>query len=397
MIEASVSEAPYLNMYPPGKLDNNMGATFRASVQERTSLAGSLVNPTFTADNQMCGTIPPADRSGTKEFTLALGTFKGRSNQICIRQARQAFLTAYSRETSAMKDGIKRLVNAEGRAQALLYGGTKAVASSTGMISQVLTGGELAIGTPFEGAYAPDSPLSFEFVKTVANTMRDSFHLQPFDSSAGELIKFIGSTEITDRFRNEVDTRGDLRAAVTGDYKIGEELIKPFYYNGPYRGIGYAIDPQPLRAIVAAGGNLSPTVAPFTTSYVPGYGPQDGGSMVLAFVEPEIAVQSTNGYGSRANPAWLNATYEVAFLSFDNSFTRLAPKPYGGESDVKFPDVVGLEMLDWYAGKDRDCNRYGEFGDFAYVISRAYQPEHPEAICSLLYKRCPLLTGLTPC
>ena len=41
--------------------------------------------------------------------------------------------------------------------------------------------------------------------------------------------------------------------------------------------------------------------------------------------------------------------------------------------------------------------RHGEFGDFAYVISRAYEPVGAEGICTFMYKRCPTANTLVAC
>lgn len=400
VVKATVFRSPWLDVYPTGVLDNNMGNVFRTSIQERTVLAGSQVNPVFTADISMCGAIPSPDLSGSKEFTLQLGSFRGRSNRICLKQARTAFMTAYKRQQEAMKDGVTRIVNAEGRAEALFFGGTKAVMDSTGSLDTNVTGGVLQISTPFAGARSPDSPPSFQAIKSIANLMKDVFGTQPFETSgSGPMVKTIFSNEVTDIFRNEVDTRADLRAGLTGRYKLGEQLLNSFYFEGPYREIGFAVDPQPLRAVAVSGGGsavLSPSSAPFTTAWVPGYAPTDTSTLKLAIVEPEISVSSTNGVGSRPNPAWISALYEIGFILFDDSFTRLVPKVYTGEGEMKFPPV-GLERLQWAVIQDNDCNRFMDFGDWVYEITRAYQPMHPEAACAVIYKRCPRLMGLTAC
>ena len=46
----------------------------------------------------------------------------------------------------------------------------------------------------------------------------------------------------------------EWRAFVTGKYMIGEKALNSFAFHGPYRNIGFAVDPQPLRATTFVAG-----------------------------------------------------------------------------------------------------------------------------------------------
>lgn len=411
-VASIVRKRVFTDIFPKGTLENNQGTSFRINVAERAVLASSLVKPTFTADVSMCRNVPGLDRYGSREYTMALGTLQGRSGPVCVKQAKTAFLSAYKQVANSLKNGIGDLVNAEGRAQALYFSGSKATTISTNTFASNFAGSIGSIAQPFPSLVAnvagtgyPDSPPSFKFIKQIANYLLDVLGVEPFEMDRGStMIKCIFENDVTDRLRDEADIRADMRAMLTGRYSLGEKSLTGFTYEGPYQGIGFAVDPQPLRVVqVADGGALSPTVAPFTIDWVPGHAPADvtagTTTKLLAFVEPEIAVVVTNGFGARPNPAWVSAPYGVGFVTGDRSFWRLTPQRYNGNGEgLSFPEQIGLETLQWDVIRDNDCNRFGQTGDWIYEISRAYEPESPHAICAVLYKRC--LTGnqgLTPC
>ena len=63
----------------------------------------------------------------------------------------------------------------------------------------------------------------------------------------GTVAKFIGSQSQLNVFRDELNVHQDLQYLTTGRYEIGNESITGYSWEGPYRGIAFGIDQQPLR------------------------------------------------------------------------------------------------------------------------------------------------------
>ena len=172
-------------------------------------------------------------------------------------------------------------------------------------------------------------------------------------------------------FRDELGIASDLRAATTGRYKMGEDYITGYTFDGPYRGIVHGYDPEPLRADTITAG-------------------------VPHFVEPTVATAVTNGYGSRPNSAWVEAPYEVGFLFGQDSFNRLVPS-YQQVAGWNFPSQLVNGSLEFRILEDADCNLFRDFGVHLYQIERAFEPRVPHAVTAILYKRCTANLGLISC
>jgi hypothetical protein len=250
--------------------------------------------------------------------------------------------------------------------------GVKFVCHTGYSFDSLLTGDSQQIDVQFLNLL-PDAPLSFKTLWRLMAFEREEMLADPFESEQGTMFKFIGSVEQIERLRNDLDVKVDLLALTTGKYSIGEQSINSYAFQGPYRNVAFGIDQQPLRT----------------------NGFDANGDLVL--IEPEIAVAVTNGVAARRNPAWVSALYEVGFLLASDTFNRLVPESYTGEGTFKFnPQLVAGE-LQWVSIRDNDCNLFQDHGQHIYEISRAYQPQRPQNVIPILYKRCEYDTGLSVC
>lgn len=372
--ESLARKGVFPNILAGGTLEN-VSDEVRSVIQEQAVLAGSLVNPSFAADINMCGHIPPADQVGTTEYVYRLETLRGRGPRVCVRTTRTAFKGSYMQAQLALERGILKLINADIRAQLYIRSGLKMSINASYGFSAMLAGGAQQINVLFPNI-TPNAMITFQTLWKLASHLRENLLVDPFDGNGGQgsnvepNYRFIGSVDAMDVFRNELGIREDMRSFVTGKYQIGTEAISGYTWKGPYRGISFGIDSQPLRC----------------NSFV-------NGQPVL--IEPEVGVSSTRGVAARINPTWASALYEIGFLIGADSFKRLTPQQWTGEGTFKFAPQMWMGELEWRYIIDNDCNLFGDFGQHIYQIMRAYQPLRPHAIVPIVYQRCPTSLGLT--
>ena len=201
--------------------------------------------------------------------------------------------------------------------------------------------------------------------------MRETLGVEPFDMAGVQegVFKYIGSQYSVQGMRDELHIGQDTRALVTGRYPLGENTVTGYGWSGPYHGIMFGVDPEPLRGTTLAAG-------------------------VLTLIEPGVATATTTGFGYRPNPSWISATYEVGFLMGKNSFARLVPS-YQRIPGWDFAPQIANGGLDFKILQDADCNFWEDFGQHRYEIERAYQPIQPHAVCAIMYQRTASGAGWT--
>lgn len=365
-------KSPYMDILDGGTLPN-VSDVVRSVVQERAVLGTSLATPTFTPDINMCGVNGNQDNVGSTEYTYQLETLRGRGPRVCVKTSRTAFTGSYLQAQQSMEKAILQIMNSDIRNVLQFKSGVKFSVNSTLGFGTLLTGDSQQINTMFYNGALPDSPLNFTIVQRLARFLREEMLADPFtDNMQGEMFKFIGSPDILEAFRQDLDIKTDLRALTTGQYKLGEKSIVGYQFEGPYRGIGLGCDSQPLRFATMTNG-------------------------VPNFIEPEIGVAATRGVAARRNPAWVTAPYEMAFLFAPMSFKRLVPEQYLGEGTFKFNPQLAMGELKWHYVLDNDCNQYGDFGWHIYQIARAFQPIRPQNVIPIIYQRCAYSLNAAPC
>jgi len=363
-------KSPYINILGGGTIPN-VSDVVRSVVQERAVLASSLAEPAFVNDVNMCGVGAEADEVGNTEYQYQLQTLRGRGPRVCIKTSRTAFKGSYHQAQIALEKGILQIMNADVRATLLRKSGVKFLAKKGAAFDALVTGDAQAIGTSF-AAGLPDATMNFRSLYKLGTLMREDLLVDPFGTEKGDFFMVLASIDQLEVFRNTADVKEDLLYLTAGSYKVGEENISGYRFQG-YRGFGFGVDTQPLR---------------FNTV-------SDGQPVLL---EPEIGVTVSNGgKGARRNPAWVSAQYEIGFLIGGDSFKRLTPESYTGEGTFKFAPQLSMGELEFVAQRDNDCNLFLDYGQHIYQISRAYQPIRPHAVVPFAYKRCNFDTGFESC
>jgi hypothetical protein len=324
----------------------------------------SLASPQFVNDVTMCGVGATPDRVGTTEYTFQLQTLRGAGPRVCVKQARTAFKGSYLQAQIALEKNILQLINADIRYQYLLQSGIKFVVDNTKTFSQNLSGDMQVLAAPFATGAVPNAPMNFKTLYKIGSFLREEMLAEPFATSQGEFFQVMASADQIENFRNDADVKEDLIGLTTGQFKLGEQSIAGYQFQG-YRGFAFGIDQQPLRAS----------------------GFDSSGNLVL--INPTIAQAVTNGFGQRRNPAWVAAEYEVMFVVAGEAFKRLVPESYTGEGTFRFAPQLAMGELEWTYFRDNDCNLYGDFGQHIYQVQRAIQPVRPQNVCAIVYKRCP--------
>lgn len=378
-VKEMIQKSPWANAYPGGTFPNFQGDTLRTLVTNRVSTNQSLVKPSFANDSTVCGTTGAQAEYGQTLYDSTIQTLRGEGPLICLKQARYQVEDSYSQAVPSLAREIVKVNSADMRWNALTRSGVKMVALANSCLGNIITGGERQINVNFLNA-VPTANLTFKSLIALRNFADDTLYLEKFGSGLDEHYVFIGGRDQVEIFRNELNVAADARALTTGQYKLGEEMVAGYaFVDLNYRGIKLAIDPQPLRASTAVNSNPVP------------------GIPSLYFVEPEIETSTDYGKGLVANPAWINAPYEVGFLVSKTHFRRMVPERYVGDGPVKFPAQFAAGELDWLALRDNGCNKYLDFGQHLYQITRLYQPVKPHGVIPIIYQRCAADLGLSGC
>jgi hypothetical protein len=376
------ANSPFLNVLSGGVFQSNISDEQRTVVQQQAAPGDSLAVPTFVCDTEICGQVGQQDLTGTTEFTIRLESKRGFGPRICVKKGYSSFKGSYLMAEDSLRKLITQYINSDIRAQLYLRSASKFNAVAGFDFNSLFTGGsETDVGVLFAGAGAllPTGQITFKAVHAIARYLKDALFADMFPASgkAQMHFRFIGSSDIIESFRAEIGVENVLCCLTQGSFKLGEVALSAFSFESSpaYRGIAFATDQRPLRAT--------------------GFNP-DG---TLALVDPVVVITDAckNRAYAKANPAWLDAEYEVAFLVAENSFKRLVPEKYIGEGSFRFSPQLHMGELEWFYQRDNDCNVFGDFGHHIYQITRAYQPLRPQHIVPILYKRCKTDLGLVAC
>lgn len=366
--------SPYIDVLGGGTIEANLSETVRAVVSEQAVIGnGSLVRPQFKAITQMCGETGGEAKVGSKEYTYFLAGYRDKGPLVCVKTAYAAFRRSYAAAEDSLKKGFVKINNNDVRITLADRSGCKFVCRHDGNFEQLFAGDVQEIDMAFPDVGLPTSMLSFKTLKKLMNVMREDLLVEPFEDSGGTgpVMKLMGSIDLLDFLRDEADINQNYRYMAAGSYKFAEQQIRRYIWEGPYRGLAIGQDPQPLRF-----NELD----------------EDGNP---DYIEPEIAVETSNGWASRPNPDWMTANYETAILTGMNSFNRLVPEKFTGEEGFRWPAQLVNGELFFQVIKDNDKNAWGDFGRHFFQLERAYEPQRPHAVCTITYKRGRADLGLT--
>jgi hypothetical protein len=367
--------SPYIDILGGGTLEAGMSEVVRSVVQEQAVIGnGNLVRPAFTAIKDMCGTSGGTAKVGSKEYSYFLGGYRDKGPLVCVKKGYAAYKRAYSSAEDSLKKGFVKINNNDVRITLADRSGCKMVVRHDKTFNEMFAGEVQGIDTelPLGGDY-PTAMLNFKTLKVISNTLREDMLVEPFedDGGTGPILKMIGGQDLLDYLRDEENVLTNQRYLAAGSYKVGEVAIRRYRWEGPYRGVAFGHDSQPLRFNVYDG---------------------DGNPV---WIEPEVAVETTNGWASRPNPVWLNAHFEAALLMGMDSFKRLVPETYTGEGGFRWPAQLVNGELRFKVIEDNEDNAWGDYGRHFYQLERAYEPIRPHAVTLIVYKRAQASLGLS--
>ena len=355
--------AVYADTIDGGTLEN-VSDVVRSITGEAAVPAASLTRPVFVPAANACGTGGGIDQTGTTEYQFQLMNLRGRGPKVCVKTTRTGFISSYTHALNSLKQMLVRITNADIRANYFDNSGCKAILDSTGTFSNDFAGDVNALSTAFPNR-APQTTdvLTFRAIESIMTYMRETLGVQPVDMGGVQegVFKLIASQFAIQALRDELHIGQDTRALVSGSFNIGKDVVQGYGYSGPYHGVVFGVDPEPLRGTTLTAG-------------------------VLTLIEPGVAVATTTGFGYRPNSSWVSATYEIAFLFGKSPFARLVPT-YQRVPGWDFPAQIANGGLDFKILSDADCNFWEDFGQHRYEVERAYQPIHPHAVCAILFKR----------
>jgi hypothetical protein len=360
----------YTDTIDGGTLEN-VSDVVRSITGEAAVPSASLTRPVFVPAANACGTGGGVDQTGTTEYQFQLMNLRGRGPKVCVKTTRTGFISSYTHALNSLKQMLVRLQNADIRANYFDNSGCKAIIATTGTFAQDFAGDVNALSTAFPTFTTPNLQVTFRSLEVIMTYMRETLGVQPTDLGGAPegVFKYIGSQLSIQGMRDELHVGQDTRSMMAGSYAVGEFTFKSYMWSGPYHGIVFGVDPEPLRGTTLTGA-------------------------VLTLIEPGAAVATTTGFGYRPNPNWIAATYEVGFLFGKSPFSRLVPT-YQKIPGWDFPAQIANGGLDFKVLSDADCNFWEDFGQHRYEIERAYQPVYPHAVCAIMYQRVSTGAGWT--
>lgn len=358
----------YANVMPAGTTPDESPTT-RTISQEMAFMGPDQAVPTFVPVGTVCGTNGQLADVGSTEFIEVLENRRGRGPRICVKTTYGTFLPSYKAAERSLRDGVVDFIIADKQAQMVLRSGSKLVVQSGRTFDEMYRGDYNVVSAPFatEDIGLPNAPLNFRVLQKAASFLREDLNVDAFEGRAGGTMRFIGSYEIVEHLRDQLDVREDMHALTTGRYDLGHDTITGYSWRGPYRGIELGFARYPLRF-----NELD----------------EDGQPI---FIDPKVRVVASagsKGAFARNNPAWLSAKYEVAVFAGRDTFMRNTPAPYSGGAGFKFPPQLANAKLEFVAQRDNDCNQFRDFGQHLYEIERSYRPVVPHGAMAIAYQRC---------
>lgn len=371
--ESLAINSPWINAIRTGTFKSGVSDTQRSVVQEAVAPALSQATPNWSSF--ACSREPAQVQTGSTEYQYTPQAYFERGPTFCVTQAFSSFMNAIQMSEDAIVNHVNTLWNSWIRYQMYYNSSTKVVADSqaNGLNCVIASGFQ----TNFPNA-TPDSPLSFAFLKKIANYMTHQLLAGTefqFGSGGQKHFRLISDQDTIDSLRNEANVRADLRAFTTGQYtKEGKDALLSYSWEGPYQGIAFGVDQSILRA----------------NSYNQSTGE-------IQFVEPFISQATTKGTMRIVNPDWLNAPLQVSFLFADKSFVREVPEEFLGQGMTRFDKQFWGGKVVWHNVKDMTCNIKGDTGFHYYDLAAAIRPVRPGFMIPILHLRCQENLGLSSC
>jgi hypothetical protein len=370
------ANSPYMSVLKGGVFESGLSDEVKSVIQMQAAPGDSLAKPTFLNDTEICGTDGQQDLTDTVDFSYRLQSRRGTGPRVCVKKGFAAFKSSYLASEDALSKLVTQYINSDIRIQLTEKSASKFICSTSLAFDQAFRGGtESDIDIDF-GSTLPNAAPSFKTIHAIARYMKEALFAEMFPAGdKGQAhFKVIAESDVIEAWRNETGVNTTLLSFVNGSYTLGEKALSSYSFEASpaYRGLAFATDQRPLRAT-----GLS------------------SGSLVL--VDPVVKVTNVtkNTKYAKSNPMWRTATYGVLHIIADGSFERQVPEKYVGEGSFKFAPQLNMGELEWSYIKDNDCNRFGDYGQHIYQITRAYKPLRPQHIVTVFYKRNVTDLGLT--
>lgn len=375
IIRSLAINSPWLNVIDTSTFPSGVSDVQRAVIQGAVAPVLSQATPNWGAF--ACTKTPGTIQTGLTEYQYTPLSYFERGPTFCVTQAYSAFRNGIRMAEMSITDHVVTLWNSWIRYQLFLNSATKVTVASGQPLSNMIATG-FGTNFPIVGGHPliPDSPITFKFLKALANYMTHVLLAGSefqFGSGAQKHFRFISDQTTVDSMRNQAEVRSDLRFISSSGTPGSKEALMSYSWEGPYQGVGFGVDQSITRA---SGLN------------------HDGS---INFIEPFLAIPSTKGVIRAVNPAWLAAPYQVSYLMGYGSFVREIPEEFLGEGMVRFDKQFWGGKVVWHNVQDNTCNVKGDTGFHYYDLAAAMRPERPEFVLPILHARCTEDFCLVPC
>lgn len=365
--------SPWINLVDSSTFQSGVSDIQRSIVQESVAPVLSQVTPNWSQFS--CSRAPNSVQTGTTEYQYSPLAYFERGPKFCVTQAFSSFKNSIRMAEQSIVEHVSTLWNSWIRYQLTYNSATKAIVNSTGTsLNNLVARG---YQTSFPKGIAPDSPISFKFLKGLSNYMRHVLLAgEEFMWASGMMkhYRFISDQATVDSMRAEADVRSDLRYLAAGAHKPSQDALLTYSWEGPYQGIAFGVD----ETVPRASGINTVTGQPI-------------------YVEPFAAQAATKGVKRVFTDAYLNAPYQVSYLAAYGSFVREVPEEFLGEGMTRFDKQFWGGKVIWHNQRDNDCNIKGDTGFHYYDLAAAMRPERPEFVIPILHVRCRQDLGLVTC
>ena len=377
--KALTTQVPYISVLKSGTFPNSVSATLLSVAQGRPYLGTSLASPSFTPMLNLCGSCTvTVDQNGTNQYSYVASINNGISDKICLNQGFSAFMGSLTAVLDAYQMGVTELINADIRWQVFQMSGVKVVTQTGTTLTSMISGGEYQYNTAIPSVQS-NCTLPFALLQGINRYMRTTLRAKTFGSGAEAHARYIGSADLLDSLRNDLGGAAGpggynpvpLGYVAAGNNAMAQKALTSFMFEPLYRGMQFGEDPLPLRL--------------------------DWNGSAYFAVDPNAAYNATVGTVSTISNAWVQATYEVSFLFYEQSFERQVPAPWTGEGKTRFMRQMFGGEIQFMNHPDMTSNLWGDYGVMAYRIGRAYRPLYPWMVASIISKRCQELDNTTSC
>ena len=374
IVQAIAITNPFANILPGGTVPNNQGRYILNIVQGNAVPANSLVAPVYVNDTDVCLTTGNEMNVGATTHSVQLQTYRGTGPAVCMKGTRIDVENSLLAAMDSMKKSISQELAVDIRYQMFIQSGLKCTVASGYPLGSMFNGGLDQTGVFFPMIGLPDGAPSFKTLTRFDTYLRENFLCEPWESGEDAYCVIITGKELNDRIFFEQQMQNFVLSRVKGGFMEGIDEIESYAFTQVrQKGILFGIDQQPMRFNA------------MTDDPLP------------IFIPPMVAVNAdTGGQKMIPNTTWLNATFEVGFIIYRNTFKRIVPEKYVGEGTWKFVPQLHFGEFMWYIPPGIN-NAWGDVGFHLFQITRAYQPIRPQQVIPFIFKRCITDLDLLPC